>query len=365
MAMSEDGGSPKLVPIATQRIPVVEEGYPVRLQLRFIPHRDGTNPFSDGAAKARINISDHSGLSSAEIEVPIKVPMPQLVLDRALLAPSNNETPATLIAFLSNTGSAPSVPVSGQLKIEIAGRQSTVSDEVSPGVIQPGSGVEIALTLNNDLVAAFAHAPAPVKAILELREQPATDGLFADVRWNLSADLSIETVALWPQFVAFGAAILFATSLLFAGLQRHPVVVRLTNEPQQLLTLAPDGLARANFLMRLTLRRQGILFGADVTEKRLRLGMRYAAAPASRRIQIFADRLGLQVKRAASEDPKLLVWIAETPEAFLINLPRFKIIIPDDDLEAEESLPGPLVSKRRRRYGSRFGHRYEQTAQCP
>ena len=252
-------------------------------------------------------------------EVQVLLPQPDLV------DPSIGEIGSqgrALLATLVNAGDAPlDAPVVGAtLRDEAGGNDhdlGTASMEATAR-LAPGARTPIS----------FAVPEGAGGTLLTVRIR---DGLHPVHEWlqqmpvELVAQRSLVGLALAAALAAGVALLLIA----YARTYRHPLVVQLSGQPADLLTLDVAELPSAKRLLRWTGRLGAVVSGAESDRSWLDAATTFAeTGDAATRAGILAERLGTTAEPAAPLAGALPAFRLRLPADFPLNLPACLLVFP-------------------------------------
>jgi len=127
--------------------------------------------------------------------------------------------------------------------------------------------------------------------------------------------------------------------LYYLFLYRHPLVINLSKNTSDFLTLPLLQLPKIRRLLQYTNYLNTILLSNKIQESYLNNAIEFIYSPPKLRIAIFSEHLGLQYNkiRTSADEEKSLPWIfiLHLTEQFMLNISRCLIAFPPNDLTAE------------------------------
>ena len=142
----------------------------------------------------------------------------------------------------------------------------------------------------------------------------------------LNTHVPTQLYSLW---LLAGIASLGAATVLLGGYylrrhHRHPLVVSLSENPQQLRSIPLEQLAEAQQRLQNTGHLTNVLENAEVSVQTFQQALGFAHLTSEQKAQLIAKRLNAKIIEQLAPD----LWMLKLPDSFILNLNRFLLYFP-------------------------------------
>ncbi len=269
-----------------------------------------------GKTTLHLNITSAHGDPLA-IEIPVMVRTPSLEWGEARWLKKINQD--TLSISLINRGEQ--ALSTAEFRARISGRAQPLDRIIRETPIQPGETANLSFALPATL------APKD-KLQVSLNVRQTTPPGF---RWRFSDQSLTVTPPPWPLYTSLAVLLVGSTTgVYYLRLYRHPLVTRVSAQPEALLQLVPEELPKAQQLLTRTRRLPSILNSLGVQSQWLEGAMAFSQDDAEARAKALARRLAVECQGAADNDPFL--WTLPLGAGFPLNLEQCLLYLAPGEL---------------------------------
>ena len=267
---------------------IIEPGKTTRIHTKIGAHTN--NPPQPTQQILKLRLVAPNQTASEWLEIPVQVNTPQLEITEASLLKDEN----IIKVRIDNKGTQAINNTFYKLDLNLPDTPE-LDTQNAQGTIEPNSFIERSFSLPPDF-----KLPKNHQIKLDVR-----NAALPFMYWEFSPTLILPKPPIWMYAGLALLALLSATGIFYFRRYRHPLLVGLSEQPENLLTLPLEQLLEAQQRLQQTKRLETVLSDVSVSPKTLRGALDFNNLSAEEKAEYINQRVGGVLENTLTPQPPL------------------------------------------------------------